>query len=116
MSLLFACITVLFLIIGSAVGQSSYDCSEVADNFIPCVTYLVELESRPADRCCSGLQVLNQMAKINDKGPRNICQCIEDLAYTMNAPYVASRIQSLSRECHIHFSFPISIAMDCYRI
>ncbi|KAK8706522.1 hypothetical protein V6N13_050084 [Hibiscus sabdariffa] len=113
MSRLIACLIVFLPIIGSTVtGKLSY-CSKVTDHFFPCVTYLIEFELKPEDGCCGGIEELNKMAKHNKRAPENICQCIEDMDYVMNVPFVASRIQSLPDECRVHFSFPISIAMKC---
>ncbi|KAK8648101.1 hypothetical protein V6N13_128863 [Hibiscus sabdariffa] len=110
---LIACLIIFLPIIGSTVtGKPSY-CSRVADHFFPCVTYLIEFEFKPEDGCCGGIEELNKMAKHNKRAPENICQCIEDMDYVMNVPFVASRIQSLPDECRVHFSFPISIGMKC---
>ncbi|XVE66173.1 hypothetical protein DITRI_Ditri08aG0059100 [Diplodiscus trichospermus] len=114
MSLLTVCITFFVLILGSAVAGKSTYCSKVANYLFPCITYLVEFEPKPAEGCCGGLEQLNKMAK-EKKGKKNICQCIEDMAYVMNLPFIASRIQSLHEECHIHVSFPVSVSMNCSR-
>ncbi|XWS54155.1 hypothetical protein CRYUN_Cryun10bG0064900 [Craigia yunnanensis] len=108
-------ITFFVLILGSAVAGESIYCSKVANYFFPCITYLVEFEPKPAEGCCGGLEDLNKIAK-DKKGPENICQCIVNMAYAMNVPFVASRIQSLPEECHIQFSFPVSISMNCSRV
>ncbi|KAE8703081.1 Phosphatase 2C family protein isoform 1 [Hibiscus syriacus] len=113
MSRLISCIIIFLLIIGSAAGRKPNYCSRVTDHFFPCITYLVGFESRPADGCCGGLEELNQLVRHNGKGPKSICQCIEDLDYVMNVPFIASRIQSLPDECRTHVSFPVSVAMKC---
>ncbi|XVF02031.1 hypothetical protein REPUB_Repub04eG0141200 [Reevesia pubescens] len=115
MSPLIVCKTFFLLILGAAVAQGSTYCSKVASYFFPCTTFLFNFEPTPAEGCCSGLEELNEMAK-DKKGPENICQCIEDMAYVMNFPYNASRIQSLPEECHIQFSFPVSVSMNCSRV
>ncbi|GMJ09884.1 hypothetical protein HRI_004657600 [Hibiscus trionum] len=113
MSRLIACLLVFLPIIRSTVARKPSYCSRVADHFFPCITYLIEFEPRPANGCCGGIEELNRMAKHNSRAPENICQCIEDMDYVMDVPFVASRIQSLPNECRTHFSFPISVAMKC---
>ncbi|EOX99473.1 Bifunctional inhibitor/lipid-transfer protein/seed storage 2S albumin superfamily protein, putative [Theobroma cacao] len=111
---LLACITFFVLIFGSAVTGESNNCSKGANYFFPCINYVGGFSPKPAKDCCSGLEELNKMTK-EKEGPENICQCIEDMAYVTNVPFIASRVQSLPEDCHIHLSFPISISMNCSR-
>ncbi|KAK8622405.1 hypothetical protein V6N13_117322 [Hibiscus sabdariffa] len=107
-------INVFLLIIGSAAIREPSYCSRVTDHFYPCITYTVEFDPRPTDGCCSGLEELNRMSKHNRRAPKIICQCIENMGYVMDVPFIASRIKSLSDECHTHFNFSISVAMKCF--
>ncbi|KAK9905419.1 hypothetical protein M0R45_000172 [Rubus argutus] len=113
MGSLFSYVMIIVLICGSAKGQASNFCAQTWNEFSNCMRFITGLFSQPSAQCCDSVRRLNMMAKSNENGPRNICQCIEDMSRTYGIPFVASIIQDLPIKCNAHLSFPISNSMNC---
>ncbi|KAM7274456.1 hypothetical protein ACFE04_016322 [Oxalis oulophora] len=105
---------VLSIVCGSAV-TTDY-CSRVEKYFFPCMVYVGGISGDLTGKCCRGIEKLNKRTKQTENGSSMTCQCIENMAYVMNIPFDGSRIGDMSAKCNLHFSFPISVRMDCSRV
>ncbi|XP_002517877.2 protein ARABIDOPSIS THALIANA ANTHER 7 [Ricinus communis] len=97
------------------MGDENQECSKVFTDFLPCIRYVSgnSHHRSPTLKCCQGVRKLNEKAKRESKGSRKICQCLEDIAYSMNIPFVHSQVAALPSKCNVKLSFPISNSMDC---
>ncbi|ONI21661.1 hypothetical protein PRUPE_2G079300 [Prunus persica] len=113
MAQLFACVSIFLLVCGSANAQATQFCAYAWNEFSNCLRFVTGLYSDPSAQCCESMRTLNMKAKSGGVAPRNICQCIEDMASVYGIPFVASIIQDLPMKCNEHLSFPISNSMNC---
>ncbi|KAL6223239.1 hypothetical protein ACLB2K_006627 [Fragaria x ananassa] len=113
MDRVFACAMIFALIHGSVEVQASSFCAQAWNEFSNCMRFITGSLSQPSAQCCHSVRRLNKMAKNGDSGPRNVCQCIEDMSRTYDIPFVASITQDLPVLCSAHLSFPISNRMNC---
>lgn len=106
-------LSLFLLLCSSSRGDEFAFCVDVYQQFADCMDFLRGVAPKPPTACCNNLLTLNDLAKQNQFGPERFCQCIEDIAYVTDTPYIPSRIDNLRRKCQVHLSFPISNAMNC---
>ncbi|XP_050204934.1 protein ARABIDOPSIS THALIANA ANTHER 7-like [Mercurialis annua] len=103
---------------GSTMADQNKQCTKLFGNFMPCMRFLSSknLGESPTLECCQGIRKLNEIAQKSRKGPKKICQCLEDMAYSLNIRFVYSQVAALPKNCNVHLNFPISNSMDCSKL
>ncbi|XP_031095868.1 non-specific lipid-transfer protein 1-like [Ipomoea triloba] len=109
---LLACMVVLLHVhAGGAIT-----CSEVQNDLMPCITYIMGGASGVTPSCCDGVRNLKNAAATADDR-RAACQCLKSAAGSIPAGAdVGTAAKNLLRQCNVKLPYRISVSTNCDKI
>ncbi|XVF65937.1 hypothetical protein PTKIN_Ptkin09bG0291200 [Pterospermum kingtungense] len=111
MTLKFACVFVLCLVVGAPLAQGAVSCGQVTSSLAPCIGYLRSAGGAVPPACCSGIKSLNAAAKTTPDR-QAACNCIKSAAGSISGINYGLA-GSLPGKCGVNIPYKISPSTDC---
>ncbi|MBA0628501.1 hypothetical protein Godav_023219, partial [Gossypium davidsonii] len=113
MSLKFACVVVLCMVVGAPLAQGAITCGQVTSSLAPCISYLRGNGAAIPPGCCVGIKSLNSAAQTTPDR-QAACKCIKSAAGSISGINYGIA-NGLPGKCGVNIPYKISPSTDCNR-
>lgn len=108
---LVACMVVLLYV----HADGAITCTDVRNDLMPCVPYIMGGASGVSPSCCDGVRNLKNAASTPDDR-RTACQCLKSAAQSVPAgANVGAAAKNMLRQCNVKLPYKISVSTNCYK-
>ncbi|XP_010676295.2 probable non-specific lipid-transfer protein 2 [Beta vulgaris subsp. vulgaris] len=97
-------------------GGPGIPCSQVANELLPCLSYLDEQTTSPSSSCCQGTKYVWKHYGRGKSERQEVCECLESLLPLIGA-VDGSLVSALPQRCGLNIELPpISAYFNCSQI
>ncbi|KAK3004726.1 hypothetical protein RJ639_018064 [Escallonia herrerae] len=105
-----ACVVIMCMVVTAPYAKAALSCGTVASNLTPCLNYLQNGGSVPAN-CCSGIRNLASAATTKP-ARQAVCKCLKSAAGSVHNVNLKNAAGLLGK-CGINIPYKISNSTDC---
>ncbi|KAA8517651.1 hypothetical protein F0562_015125 [Nyssa sinensis] len=108
-----ACVVLMCMLVTAPYAQAAISCGTVTTKLAPCLGYLRNGGTVPAN-CCNGVKALNNLAKTTPDR-QAACNCLKSASGSISGLNL-SNAASLPGKCGVNIPYKISPSTDCSKV